>query len=84
MFMYNDVTSYLPAEICGLFHSNLHCQCSTLVRNIYNLCRQTLVFDLFSLKWRLMSQMLQGILKQFNDHNEHYLKSSCQWKVSIL
>lgn len=42
------------------------------------------VFDLFSLKWRLMSQMLQGILKQFNDHNEHYLKSSCQWKVSIL
>lgn len=75
MFMYNDVTSYLPAEICGLFHSNLHCQC---------LMQANLVFDLFSLKWRLMSQMLQGILKQFNDHNEHYLKSSCQWKVSIL
>lgn len=48
------------------------------------LMQANLVFDLFSLKWRLMSQMLQGILKQFNDHNEHYQKSSCQWKVSIL
>lgn len=48
------------------------------------LMQANLVFDLFSLKWRLMRQMLQGILKQFNDHNEHYLKSSCQWKVSIL
>lgn len=48
------------------------------------LMQANLVFDLFSLKRRLMSQMLQGILKQFNDHNEHYLKSSYQWKVSIL